>query len=322
MSTYRLILTFIMGVTFHFMLSSTPLDLQWQGPPPGCNLDQPVPVHTPEAPGARCATTFVTEYFHIPSKHLHEEYIQWIQNMPPLCLVVFTDSPQLWAKSDHTLVVHTTLCAEASFLNRSACFWREQWFQDPEAATHKGFLLYLTWNLKARFLSRAAEWNPYSSDYFFWIDAGYARYPLSGDGRALVPSIDPTRMHFLLVNRFTPVELKGNYHYTVAQDRLAGNLFGGHRSAVAGWTRFYFLTFNEYLKRGWFVGKDQNIMNTLCAEHPGVCLAVDPQLGMWANPWFSLWGCLMGQRTCVALPMDAAWTSVQHPFHLPLWVAS
>lgn len=304
MNKYYLILTFVMGIVFHSLLVPTSMGRVWEPTLVDCDLDQSPSEYKPSRVIPRCATTFVTQYFHIPSKHGYGEYAQWIQSMPPVCLVVFTDTPFLWKISDDTIVIETSLCREASFLNRSSCFWREQWYQDPEAIIHRGFLLYLTWNLKARFLSRAVEWNLYDSDFFFWMDAGYARVPLHGDGRRLLPSIDPTRMHFLLVNPFTRVELEGSFHYTVGRDRLAGNLFGGHHMAVRVWTRLYYQIFQEYVGRGWFVGKDQNLMNSLCVQHPSLCLAVDPGLGSLVNPWFSLWGWLLGQRSCNVLQMN------------------
>lgn len=285
-----------------------------------CDLEQPPPVHGKKATGLQCATTFVTQYFHIPSKHGHEEYTGWIRNIPPAwCMLVFTDTPSLWNGSNRVLV-DTSLCREGGALNRSQCFWRDQWEHDPEAAIHKDFRLYVVWNLKARFLSEAVRLDPFRSDFFFWMDAGYARAPLRVDGLAFTPmtSIDRTKMHFLLVNRFPRAELNGNFHYTLYQDRLAGNLFGGHRGAVVEWARVYYLVLQDYVDRGWFVGKDQNIMNTLCVEHPSLCLAVDPLLPSYVNPWFTLWGCLQGSRLCSFLPMNETWTDMPWAFRTPV----
>ena len=111
-------------------------------------------------------------------------------------------------------------------------------------------------------------------------------------------------MHFLLVNPFTRVELEGNFRYTVGRDRLAGNLFGGHRAAVRVWARLYYQVLQEYVDRGWFVGKDQNLINSLCVQHPSLCLVVDPRLGSHVNPWFSLWGWLLGQHSYSVLQMN------------------
>ena len=106
-------------------------------------------------------------------------------------------------------------------------------------------------------------------------------------------------MHLMLVGHYTPEELRVGFHYTVGQDRVAGNLFGGHASAVAPWVRLYYQTLNDYVERGWFVGKDQNLMATMCAQTPSACVLLDPGAWPYENPWFMLWDCVItGQRHC------------------------
>lgn len=114
-----------------------------------------------------CPTTFVTQYFQIPSKHSLSEYMEWIRNLhdADICLLVFTDSPHLWHGQRHA-VIKTSLCSEGVALNRSELFWREQWYKDPEAFIHRGFYVYLAWNLKPYFLSEAVRMNTFSSQYF------------------------------------------------------------------------------------------------------------------------------------------------------------
>ena len=294
---------------------------------PMCDLGPPFtpPVHVIPANSSRprCPTTFVTQYFNIPSKHDPEQYRVWIQNLRGMCLLVFTDSPQLWHVEDQVVVV-TDICAEGRVLNQSACFWRDQWYHDPEARLHRSYQLYLTWNLKPWFLKEAARLNPFQSDWFFWMDAGYMRissvgsddtkstggfegygfyittpYSYSvaeGDARGLVPNMDPTVLNFLLIQPFPNDEMHGGYHYVSIKDRIAGNMFGGHAQAVDPWVDLYYQVFREYVDRKWFVGKDQNIMNTLCTEHHEACALIDPHARAWENPWFTMWQCLLGQR--------------------------
>ena len=268
-----------------------------------CDMDKEPPKHVLEKTHRpRCPTTFVTEYFKIPSKHSNEQYIQWIKNLKNLCLIIFTDSPALWNITDQVLI-KTTICAEGRALNRSQSFWRQQWYQDPEASIHKSYQLYLTWNLKPYFMSQAVNMNPFASDYFFWIDAGYMRTPKLGDARSLIPPVDNSAVHFLLGGQFTPPELSGHLHYTVSQDRIGGGMFGGHASTIAPWSRLYYRMLQEYVDRGWFVGKDQNIMATLCAEQPAACVLLDPRVWFWQSPWFAMWDCLLRQRDCTVRPI-------------------
>ena len=55
------------------------------------------------------------------------------------------------------------------------------------------------------------------------------------------------------------------------------------------WVDLYYQTLQDYVGRGWFVGKDQNIMNTLCTEGHAHCILVDPLKYMWENPWVGMW---------------------------------
>jgi hypothetical protein len=69
-------------------------------------------------------------------------------------------------------------------------------------------------------------------------------------------------------------------------------MFGGTAEAVRRWAELYYQVLEEYADRQWFVGKDQNMMNSLCLEHRGTCTLVEPSLSDSENPWFSMWGCL------------------------------
>lgn len=296
---------------------------------PLCDMGPPFtpPEHVIPENASRpvCPTTFVTQYFRIPSKHDPEEYKAWIRNLKGMCLLVFTDSPHLWHVDDQVLL-HTDICHEGRVLNRSSCFWREQWHHDPEARIHRSYQLYLTWNLKPWFLKEAARLNPFQSDWFFWIDAGYMRVPPSngvagskggwipmphsytaatGSALDVVPAMDDTVMNLLLIQNFPMEEMNGGYHYITGRDRIAGNMFGGHQRAINAWVDLYYQVFREYVERRWFVGKDQNLMNTLCTEHHEACALIDPRARAWENPWFTMWQCLLGQRGCSTfrLPM-------------------
>jgi hypothetical protein len=228
--------------------------------------------------------------------------MEWIHNLhgTEICLLVFTDSPHLWDNQRHA-VIETSICAEGAALNRSMCFWREQWHKDPEAFIHPSPYLYIAWNLKPYFLSEAVRINRYSSKYFFWIDAGYARAPIDFKFPTQVPSIpQATKIVFFMVGQFTQAELsKDWFHYTTNQDRLAGNLFGGHAQAIAAWVPVYYTVLQEYVSRGWFIGKDQNMMNTVCTKYPTACTLVKADAGWGENPWLITYECLTSRRTCL-----------------------
>jgi hypothetical protein len=117
--------------------------------------------------------------------------------------------------------------------------------------------------------------------------------------------MDDNAINFLLIRNFPTEEMNGGYQYTTGRDRIAGNMFGGHQRVINTWVDLYYQVFQEYVDRKWFVGKDQNLMNTLCTEHHEVCALIDPNARAWENPWFTMWQCLLGQRECrtFRLPM-------------------
>lgn len=279
-----------------YMLWTTPKQVS-----PFCDLEHPPPRHGVPKRAETCPTTFVTQYFQVPGKHAHSEYVDWVSNLRgKACMLIFTDTPLLWQGDQHAVVIRTSICAEGRALNRSQCFWREQWHLDPEAGMHHSYQLYIAWNLKPYLLAEGVRLNPWSSQSFFWIDAGYMRRPTQGEALGLVPRIPENRdqMVFMLVAPFSRQERAGLYHYTVFEDRIAGNMFGGSAEAVTAWSALYYRVLQEYVNRGWFVGKDQNIMNTLCIAHPRACSLVEPKPGFMENPWFFLWECLMSRREC------------------------
>ena len=184
-------------------------------------------------------------------------------------------------------------------IRRSDTYWRRQYELDPEAGIHRSYQLYLTWNLKARFIAEAVRMNCFSSQAFYWIDAGYMRWPTPGNTIALAPRLfSSDRVTFLVIYPFqtgdVSAALLGSFH-----DRIAGNLFGGTGEAVTRWSSLYYQVFQHFEQQGWFVGKDQNLMNFLCMQHPDACNLLRPVLKPGENPWFTLWKCLIGIRTCL-----------------------
>jgi len=291
----------LLGVACNLILFLKWRPREYQMEELSCDLESKPRIHH-QARQKPCPTTFVTEYFQIPSKHSQSEYMEWISNLhaTDICLLVFTDSPNLWHGQKHA-VIETSICAEGAALNRSLCFWRDQWHKDPEAIIHRGYNLYIAWNLKPYFLSEAVSINHFSSQYFFWIDAGYARAPIDFKFSTRIPIMpQASRMVFFMVGQFSEVELaKDWFHYSINQDRLAGNLFGGRAEAVTTWVSLYYNVMQQFISRDWFVGKDQNLMNTVCTRYPTACTLVDAQAVWGENPWLITHECLTSRRTCL-----------------------
>jgi lipopolysaccharide biosynthesis glycosyltransferase len=231
----------------------------------------------------RCPVTFVTQYFAFPSKHSQEEYSAWMSHIhdTDMCLVVFSDEVDRFQSGKNRVVVQVELEAAAAAFNQTLAFWQAQHERDRERDIHRGYRLYWVWNLKSVFLQRAADDNPFDSQYFFWIDSGCVR----GTGRAekrfqwswFWPPRDVMLHHKIfvaVVNPFLPSENAETSFEDV--DRLSGAVWGGHRDAVRAWGDAYMTVFADYVARGRFVGKDQSLMTTACLRWPGLCQMLDP----------------------------------------------
>jgi hypothetical protein len=269
------------------------------------------PIHPPPRMNASCPITWVTAYFRTPSKHSLEEYSEWIRNMQAIdmCLVVYTDSLDLWSTPSTTIVIPTNLCSVASYhLNLTMVEWQMEFSMDPECHIHQHYQLYWVWALKAFFLNATAVADPFGSENFFWIDSGYFR-DHSQDGldiRATRTSlVRAGAVAFTQINPFTQGELDGFAHGEVdgfahgklniftagLHDRLAGNLFGGDAVAVQSWCERYKGMLAFYHSKVWFIGKDQTVMTSTCMETPELCQRIVPNpliLGTKINPWFFL----------------------------------
>jgi hypothetical protein len=78
-----------------------------------------------------------------------------------------------------------------------------------------------------------------------------------GSAVGLSPKVRDS-MVFLMVDPFGKDMLAQgqHFHYTVGQDRIAGNMLGGTAEAVRRWAELYYQVLEEYVDRQWLVGKD------------------------------------------------------------------
>jgi hypothetical protein len=74
--------------------------------------------------------------------------------------------------------VYDSIESVSLFTEYGKATWEAQEALDPERLVHKGYGLYLVWNMKQRFVMEAIDSNPWRSDYFFWVDIGCQRSAL------------------------------------------------------------------------------------------------------------------------------------------------
>ena len=116
---------------------------------------------------------------------------------------------------------------------------------------------------------------------------------------------------FALVNNYSSDDLRVNTTAggpVAAQvrwaDHVAGGLFGGTPAAIAAYRAAYLRAFNRLADGGHFVGKDQNVINTVCVENRGLCVVVLPR-GR-SDPWHVMVPFLLGDYPeAVPIPIQA-----------------
>jgi len=141
------------------------------------------PFNTPLALGD---ATIVTAYFEFPSKHTNGEFSSWMRNMLSLQdpMVIFTTQDKVetfYRMRGHalnrTLVVVMQLADAEVVRWYGMDFWSAQHNIDPARTVNVNPWLYVVWNEKLNFVSKAIHLNPFNSAYFVWMDVGLLRHP-------------------------------------------------------------------------------------------------------------------------------------------------
>jgi len=66
-----------------------------------------------------------------------------------------------------------------------------------------------------------------------------------------------------------------------------GSFFGGKSQAVLWWEAAWYAAHSHFISRKYFVGKDQNIMNSLALKYPSQVFSVRSVEGCQEDKWFS-----------------------------------
>ena len=174
---------------------------------------------------------------------------------------------------------------------------------DPEKNIHSPDL-YAVWNAKTWMLQHVAAQNPFQTKYFLWVDAGafrsknyrFGSWPKNERARDIFERNGQDKLLLGLMRRFSDVmcaKLRNiSTPYSVQdgplrRDLIQGTMFGGSRESIRWWSDLYYKTVGLYISKNWFVGKDQDTMNSLVLAYPdriNVFLTFKVNCG---DPWFA-----------------------------------
>lgn len=227
-------------------------------------------------------TTVVTGIwlFSHGKKHTVDDYIRWIHNFKNGVdgnLIIYTNK-QNSTLFDDMVRENVILSTKYNSPFEIPCikpyefeYRNRQWKIDPERDIHIPEL-YAVWNGKNCLIKEVAQSNPFQSRYFFWIDIGSLR--VNGSNIHAWP--DPGEIKSLFKDRedepvfgsiSTPDQSLIQY-YNISSgpiniDLLLGGFFGGSLNGILRFAEDFWYIHDRFLSEGFFVGKDQDLMNTL-----------------------------------------------------------
>jgi len=248
-------------------------------------------------------TTIVTAYFQLPiAKKSHDQYIEWMKNMLIIetPMVIFSDKaskPLIQQIRGHLPTYYAIIDFDDFYTARYETSFYEHKLLDHEIGIVHNPQLYMIWNEKSHFLKKAADLNPFQTDYFLWVDIGCFRVPntrfLQWPNPEKVAQLEPSKMLMVQVYPFRSDELDKRTLETIPSfqftNRIGGTMFGGTKGAIEKWHKEYYQMLEHFIRIGRFIGKDQSIMNAVYLWKPQMVQLIsqwsEPRNGM-SSEWF------------------------------------
>lgn len=252
--------------------------------------------------------TIVTGYFQLKiSKASHTTYAEWMRNMLVIDnpMVIFCDEQSRSFieenrsdKKEKTVIIITRFNEFHSYKYINT--YLENYKIDSEQTRGHTPFLYMIWAEKSHFLKRAIELNPFSTDYFLWVDIGCFRVPnsdyITWPNPKRIAELDKNKVLLLSVVAFTEPELacqtKESLPSFQFSNRIGGTIFGGGKDILLKWHDLYYDMLEHFISIGRFIGKDQSIMNSVYLVNRDICDLVHWVPGC-KDPWFYLQDHLM-----------------------------
>lgn len=236
-------------------------------------------------------TTIVTAYFPLDEKAKYsvKKYSEWLPNFFSYIenpMVIFTSQRyvsvlrSLRGKRQSSLTIFVTNFSSALEMppvKKLYPFFQRNYLIDPERAYHS-VDLYAVWCAKSFILNYTASLNPFHSNYFLYVDAGafrdsnhrFRKWPddrimsqiFNAGERILLGMINPVPRRFCDGN-FLSQNVPGE-----DENLIQGGIIAGTTISIRWWTHIYYEMCDFFVQNELFIGKDQNIMNTIALSNP------------------------------------------------------
>lgn len=223
--------------------------------------------------------TIITTMFKIPkSKHSTKDYKKWsakffsslgsplvayvdefwseifikeciLRNLNAFIFIV----PNIWK-----ILMELEIKRNKTYLEK---YLLNQEILDPDKKTHS-LELYAIWNLKLYLLNKTAYLNPFDSKFFLFTDSGawrgkvFKKWP---DHRFII-DLGIKLNDKILFGQINEPDPK---NFSIFKDLIQGTFFFGSTQAIRDISKEYYNLHDEWLDKGWFIGKEQNLLNFL-----------------------------------------------------------
>jgi len=248
--------------------------------------------------------TIVTAYYELPhKKYSSMHYSVWCRlylKNTDANMIIFTDESSLpvlqeYRKNylDKTKFVIQSL--QSFYTYKFLEYWIKDHKRDHERYHHHPYL-YMIWAEKSTFLKKAIDMNVYNSEFFCWTDIGMVReesqlsYINKFPNEEILKTIKTDKVYLLNIDEFTEQELKNNdvcqiFRY-IPTARIGGGFILGHKDVLQKWSRIYYETLEDFMKKDYFAGKDQSIMACIYLKYRDELIELVRPKDSPINPWF------------------------------------
>jgi len=126
-------------------------------------------------------------------------------------------------------------------------------------------------NSKFALVKKACELNPFQTDYFCWIDAGYTHCTKNLKDKKYDPTLLYDFKDRLTISQLTPIEcMKNDYHDFFIQhiDVISAGFFWGERKFLSRFSDIYSSFYKEILFKKGISDDEQYYLALLLRERP------------------------------------------------------
>jgi hypothetical protein len=249
------------------------------------------------------SVTLVSCYYKLnKSKHSLQEYDFWIKNFLlniKTNIIIFVGKNEMeYIKSiivNNTNIKYLLIEKEINDFELvkkyNNGFWNWQESIDPNKTCGRGQDCYKIWNSKFNFLKEAILLNPFNSDKFIWNDIGNVRNinivnKCLNNNYPKYENISNNKLDIVLLKKFN------DFTQSFFQDEVhfSGSMFGGGKEILLELCDLFYIYFEIYVKKGKFIGCDQQIIATLFLKNQDKFNCVYPKnIKNGTDEWFYLY---------------------------------